>query len=41
MELSSPNIKKILIVSRKKAFLISSQKKAFLENGTLHFSAQA
>ena len=31
MELSSSNIKKILIFSQKKAFLIFSQKKAFLK----------
>ena len=30
MERSSPNIKKILIFSQKKAFLTFSQKKAFL-----------
>ena len=30
MELSSSNIKKILIFCQKKAFLIFSQKKAFL-----------
>ena len=42
MELSSPNVKKILLFSQKKAFLIFSKKKDFLifGNGTMHFSAQ-
>ena len=38
MELSSSNIKKIPIFSRKKAFLIFSY---ISGNGTLHFSPQA
>ena len=37
MDLSSPNIKKILIFSQKKAFLIFSY---ISENSTLYFSAQ-
>ena len=43
MELSSSNIKKILILCQKKAFLCFLKRKLFLyfRKETLHFSAQA